>query len=555
MRLLTATTLVILTPLLAFAQAPAVPNAGTMLQQVQPVVPPVPPADAPELLIEKRHNDSLPPGTTFWVRAIRITGNTRFDTATLQPLVADANDQNLTLAQLEERAARLADYYRRRGYPLVQAIIPAQEIADGVVVIEIHEARYGTTRIDNRSAVRDSLLRATLSPLVGGQEINQDGLDHSLLLLSDIPGIAVNATLQPGETVGTADLLVSFPPAPAVSGTAMFDNYGNRYTGRERLGVTLNWNNPLHNGDVLSLSGLTSGRGLNYGRLAYESLLNGAGTRLGGAYSTLHYILGGPIESLEANGTAQEGSLWVRHPFMRTRSVNLYGQLQYDRRKLRDHIDTTAIQTDRQLDNWTASFSGDARDSLLGGGITLWRADWTTGSVDFSNTAAGFVDDVTAGTNGGFSKLTGNVVRLQRFDPKNSLYLSVTTQWADTNLDSSEKMIAGGPYSVRAYDIGAVSGDSGYLGSAEFRHELGAALRSQWQAVAFVETAHVTVNHTPWVTGQNDATLSGMGVGLNWGGPSHWNGKASIAVPIGGTPELVPDTSSSRFWIEISRGF
>lgn len=555
MKLLPGTLLILLAPIAALAQASGAPDAGSMLRQVQPATSAVPPSTGPGLRIERKNEHSLPPGEPFRVRTIRISGNTRFATATLQALVADADGQSLTLPQLWERAARLADYYHRRGYPLVQAIIPAQEIQDGVVVMEIIEARYGAIRLDNQSAVGDRLLRATLSPLASGQEIEQSALDHPLLLLSDIPGVTVNATLRPGATAGTSDLVVNLPHAPAVTGNLMFDDYGNRYTGRERFGLTLNWNNPLGNGDVLSLSGLSSGRGINYGRLAYESLLNGAGTRLGGSYSALHYILGGPLRSLDAHGTASVKSLWVKHPFRRTRAINVYGQVQFDQLELRDHIDTMAIQTDRQLDNLRFSVAGDARDVLVTGGITVWRLDWTTGRVAFDNGAAAFADAATAGTNGGFSKLTASLGHLQKLSPTDALYLAFTTQWADANLDSSEKMIAGGPYTVRAYDIGTVSGDTGVFGSAEFRHDLGAAWRSQWQAVAFLDCAHVKINRSTWVAGTNHATLSGVGVGLNWSGPSQWSGKSSLAVPIGPTPTLAPGRASARFWIEISRGF
>ena len=45
------------------------------------------------------------------------------------------------------------------------------------------------------------------------------------------------------------------------------------------------FNNPLRRGDVLGLGGLSSGSGVNYGRVSYESLLNGQGTRGGAAYS------------------------------------------------------------------------------------------------------------------------------------------------------------------------------------------------------------------------------------------------------------------------------
>jgi hemolysin activation/secretion protein len=549
MKLLPSTFLLLLAPLAAFAQ---VPDSGSMLQQVRPPSIAVPPSTGPGLRIERKNELSLPAGEPFRVTTIRISGNTRFDTATLQALVADADGQILTLPQLWERAARLSEYYHRRGYPLVQAVIPAQEIQGGVVVIEIIEARYGAIRLENQSTVRDSLVHATLSPLAAGQEIEQTALDHPLLLLSDVPGLTVNATLQPGEQAGTADLVVRLPAADAVTGSLVVDNYGNRYTGRFRGGLNVNFNNPLGNGDVLSLSGLSSGSGLNYGRVAYESIVCGAGTRVGGSYSALHYILGDTFDDLDAHGTANVFSGWVKHPFLRTRAVNLYGQLQYDQLDLRDHIEVAGIHADRHLDNWTASMAGDERDTH---GLTVWRVDLTNGRVGFDDGVAEIVDAITAGTSGGFTKVAVNAGRLQKLSPTDAIYLAFMGQWGSTNLDSSQKMIAGGPYSVRAYDIGAVSGDIGAFGSAEFRHDLGAALSSQWQAVAFIESAYVQINESPWLAGKNHATLNGMGVGLNWGGPSLWNGKASVAIPLGPNPSMAAERASVRFWVEISRAF
>jgi hemolysin activation/secretion protein len=391
--------------------------------------------------------------------------------------------------------------------------------------------------------------------LAGGQTIGQTGLDHALLLLSDIPGVAVNATLKPGETVGTADLLVNTAPSPAVSGNVVFDDYGNLYTGRARVGVTMNLVNPLQHGDVLSVSGLSSGRGINYGRIAYESLLNGHGTRMGVSYSSLRYILGGPLASLDAHGTAQMESLWAKQTLVRSRNFNLYGQIQYDQLQLRDHIDSTAIQTDRHLKNWTMSLAGDARDSPLFGGTTIWRLDWTTGRVAFDNRAAQTVDATTAGTQGGFSILNAKIYHLHRLSRKDGLFLNFSAQWANVNLDSSEKMIAGGPYTVRAYEMGAVSGDTGYLGTVEIRHELGSFWDSQWQVVAFIDSAYVIINKTAWVRGTNSATLSGAGLGLNWAGPKEWSAKICVATHVGSPPVLVTKPASAQAWIEISRRF
>ena len=549
--------LLVLLPLDALAQVtgPVVPGAGSILQQIQPPTPPAPSSSGTGLRIEREGAAKLPPSAPFEVKTIQISGSTLFDAPTLHALVADAEGKALTLSQLDELAARVTGYYRSHGYALARAIIPAQTIASGIVRMEIIEARYGKVSLDNRSRVKDQLLQDTLAPLQSGQAISQRKLDHALLLLSDIPGVAVDATLKPGESVGTSDLAVEAAPGPAVSGNVTLDSYGNRYTGRARVGGTVNFIDPLHHGDVLSLVGLSSGSGMNYGRIAYDTLLNGRGTRLGGSYSALHYILGGAFAPLNGHGTAEVESLFVKHPLVRSRDVNLYGEIQYNRLKLSDHIDISAIRTDRHLDDWTASLSGDAPDALLSGGVNTWNVAWNTGRGGFDDSAAQLADAATARTEGGFSKWTASFARLQRLSAKSAMLLTLFGQWANANLDASKKIVAGGPYTVRAYDMGAVSGDSGYVGTAELRHELGQAWQGQWQAVAFIDSAHVTVNKTAWAAGTNSATLSGAGLGLNWWGQNRWSARFYVATPIGSVPALVASTASARAWLEIGKGF
>ncbi len=543
-----------LASLSAQAAGSVVPGAGSILQEIQPPAPPLQP-NAPSLTIERLGPEQLPATTPFSVKRIEISGNTAFDTSTLHALVADGEGKTLTLDQLDDLAARMTNYYHRHDYPLARAIVPPQTIQSGIVHIEVIEARYGRIKLDNNSRVVYSLLEATLAPLQSEQIITQAAMDRSLLLLSDIPGVVVNATLTPGTADGTSDLLVNTAPSPAATGGIALDNYGNRYTGRVRLGGNLDFNNAFHHGDLLSLNVLSSGSDLNYGRVAYQGLLNGQGTRLGAAYSTLHYILGGPLAALNANGTAQVVSLWLSQPFVRSPDANLYGQIQYDHQRLRDHIDTTATQTDRHTDGWIASLTGDTIDTFLSGGINNYSASWTAGLLGFDNIAAQAADAATANTQGVFSKWNMVLSRLQRLSQTDGLYLSFSGQWANTNLDPVEQLIVGGPYSVRAYDMGAVSGDAGYFATIELRHTLEQTFHGQWQTVAFFDSGHVTVNKNVWVTGINDATLSGFGIGLNWAGPSQWTVKADIATPIGSTPAEVSSNGSVRAWLLIAKNF
>jgi hemolysin activation/secretion protein len=534
---------------------PVTPGAGTILQDIKPLAPPAPSQNEPGLQIEQEGGATPPQTAAFLVTAIHISGNTSFDTPKLHALVAEAEGKKLTLPELYERAVRISDFYHAHGYPLARAIVPAQTIRDGVVNIQVIEARYGRILVDNHSHVNDALLKATLAPIKSGQIIGQTDLDHALLLLTDIPGAVTSATLERGDLVGTSDLLVQAAPGPAVAGNVTLDNYGNRYTGSARVGGEVGLNGLLHHGDVLDASVLSSGKDMNYGRISYDSVLDGRGTHLGGSYSALHYILGDSLESLEGHGSAQVESLWAKQPLVRARDLNLYAQLQFDRKELRDDIDVSSIHDDRHLYDWVASLSGDMRDAVLSGGLNTWTLGVTWGRVGFDDPTAEQADAATAKTRGPFSQWDASFARLQRLTRQDGLYIALSGQWASVNLDPSQKMVAGGSYTVRSYDVSALTGDIGVQASVELRHDLARSWYGQWQAVAFFDSERVRVNKNVWTVGVNEATLSGAGMGLYWTGPDQLNAKTYIAARLGSSPELVGDSPTTRAWFEISKRF
>ena len=338
---------------------PVPPGVGSILQQLQPVEPPAPSPNNPGLVIDEQAAGELPQSATFPVKRIRITGNVALSLNTLHALIADSEGKSLSLSGLYDLAALITAYYHRHGYPLSRAIIPAQTINDGEVEIEVIEAHYGKIELENRSRVKDSFLQATLAPLQSGQAIEQSRLDRSLLLLSDVPGTVTAATLKPGDAAGTTDLVVQAAPGPAAASNGVtLNNYGNRYTGTALAGGELDLYSPLHRGDLLTANVMSSGHGLDYGRLLYHALLDGEGAHLGASYSALHYILGQSLASLDGYGTARVASLYAKQPLARRVDLDLYAQLQFDRKELRDDYGTSGIRTDRHLNNWTASLSG-----------------------------------------------------------------------------------------------------------------------------------------------------------------------------------------------------
>jgi hemolysin activation/secretion protein len=531
------------------------PDAGTLLQEMRPPTRPVPTQKDPSIKVDPAQSTGLPSSLPFEVKLIRVTGSTVFDTDALHALVRDLEGRRLTLSQLGEGAARITAHYQAHGYLLARAIVPAQAFSNGEATIQVVEARYGDIRLNNSSPVSDKLLRSTIASLQTGQAITEQALYRALLLLSDIPEVGVNSVIKPGAAVGTADLDIDTAYNPSPWGYASLDNYGNRYVGRARLSGASRLVNPFHHGDVLSLDGVTTGGGMNYVRLAYETLIDGRGTVVGGAYSAVRYELGDSVKALDAHGSAGVASLWARLPWVRSRQYNVYAQLGYDSKRLKDLIGASGIDTARHIDNAFLGLSGDARDDWVAGAMTAWNLGWTTGRVSFDDAAAEAFDAVSAQTKGRFTKWNASVSRLQGWSDRSSLLMSLAVQWADSNLDSAEKMTIGGPNSVRAYDIGAAAGDIGSSATVEFRHELGAFAGGWVQALAFIDSAHVRMNRSPWVPGENSATLTGAGFGVNWRTASQWKLSASIASRVGSAEALVANAASIRGWVAVGRSF
>lgn len=530
------------------------PNSGQILQETQPPNAPLPSSNL-DLNIQRPHRNRAVSKETFLVREIQITGNTSLPTSTLHELVAPEEGKNLTLDDLDALADRISEAYHTHGYPLDTAYVPAQTLQNGVVRIAVVEARYGQVALQNQSAVADHVLNATLSPLQSGQPITDYTLEHSLLLLTDIPGATVSSVVRPGTDVGTSDLLVDVTSAPRYTGSLGLDDYGNRYTDRVRLSGSFAVNGLFHQGDVLDFSGVTSGSGMNYGRIGYRYLLDGEGTVLGAAVTDLDYKLGNGLSDLRAHGTAQVASLNLSQPFIRNTAGNLYAQIEFDHKRLRDDIDIADIETNRHANSWTATVAGDQRDTT---GVTNFNLSATYGRLYFDNLYAEFADFLGPRTAGSYTKYDFSVSRLQQLDRTNALYFGFSGQWSNKNLDTSEQFYLGGPNTVRGYDVGAVSGAEGNLATVEYRHDFSLALMpGPWQASAFLDSGHVQAYKSTFFPGPNTARLNSAGLGLHWVAPDDWVMSASVAKPIGNRPVLLGSdtTTTARFWFQVQKGF
>ncbi len=535
-----------------WAQQP--PSAGSQLQQI-PLSPSLPPK-APDIRIEQGRQAPLPltDQTRVVVSSVRITGAQAFTEAALVQASGFQPQASMTLADLRGLADRVSGYYRAQGYFVAQAYLPAQDIQDGLVTLTVLEGRYGAVTVRNASRLEDGVATDLLEP-VPGDAVTIAPLERSLLLLADLPGVQVRSTLTPGASVGSSDLLLDVAPGPLVSGSVEGDNHGNRYTGRERVGASLNLNNPSGHGDVASVRVLTSGKGLNYARAAYQVQAQRA--RVGVAYAHLDYSLGKEFDSLQAHGTARIASVYGSYPLLRSRPSNLSVQLALDSKSLHDAVDTSNLSQKKKVQVAMLSLLGDHRDSFAGPAINTYGLTGTLGHVDLQEPAARAADAATARTQGAYSKLSFHVSRLQSAGDSVQFYAAASGQIASKNLDVSEKMQLGGAHAVRAYPEGESYADRGFVLTLEARYTVPVAnsVPGQVQLIGFIDTGAVTFSQNRWAPGANTRTLSGAGVGLNWSGGDDFNLKTFYAHTLGSEAATSAPEASGRFWIQAVKYF
>ncbi len=537
------------------AEPPPSATAGRQIKQI-PVSPTLPKV-APEIRIEQGSAPATTADETkIIVKSLRLTGALLLTNAKLLALTGFKSGSELSLNDLRNMAAKITEYYHKQGYFVAQAYLPAQAIKDGVVTINVLEGQYGKVTLRNQTKLSDNLANGLLGGLKTGAAILIAPLERSLLLLSDIPGVGVKSTLLPGASLGTSDLLVDLTPGELITGSIDADNHGNRYTGENRLGTTINLNNPMGRGDIATLRVLSSGAGLNYARGSYQAQINKL--KIGAAYASMKYALGQEFESLQANGTAQIASVYTSYPLLRSRHNNLYAQLAFDSKTFRDKVDSTPSVTDKKAGVLMASLNGDQREFFGSGSLSSYALTWTSGNLDLQTPSVVISDAASMKSNGRFDKLSFDAMWLQSMSETSTLYAAISGQLASKNLDTSEKMALGGANAVRAFPTGETIADQGYVLTLEARKQLPQFFDSftgQLQVIGFIDTGTVTQNKNPWVPGPNSRTLSGGGLGLTWVASNNFVVKTYYAHKIGNeVATSVPD-SPSRFWLQAIKYF
>lgn len=492
-------------------------------------------------------------GRSFKVRGISLVGNKAISTAAIEPLYRKFVGDRITEGELSELTEKISELYRANGYHLSRAIVPAQDVASGVILIKIVEGSITELVIDGESQGRFGV-RALLSPILAETPSRQQTLERQLLLLNSLPGIRVSDTSlkEIGNTTGEFRLSV-FVKSWQTYASLGIDNLGSSSVGPWQSYATGAFNSYIVAGDALTINGSTIANDpsqLGFGRIGYEAPVGVNGVRLGGSafYS----------EVRPGDWRRDYGNL------TRTQSAEL-------------HASAVPIQTQRQTLTVTLGsqftdvsegdafgplykdllrtlyFTGDYRLKDEYGGANYLTLTLRKGLDVFGASKAG--DGMLSRYGGSAQAATVNLqyARYQSLANDWSVKIAGAGQFASTQLLTSQQFYLGGSSFGRGYGNAEISGDNAMAGSFELRFDgtLNVGALRGYQIYGFAETGVV------WNVGYqytDGLSLASAGGGIRLFLAENLQADFGVGVPLSYRP-FDNVNRNPRFLFSISNAF
>lgn len=480
----------------------------------------------------------------FFVSEIRLTGATVEDPeGILKELLKRYTCRSVKVSVLTTLTDELAQACQRIGYTIPLVVIPPQEVKNGVLEIEIYLAAYDHLSISlNTSEVSDSWLEGYVDLVKKGDVIRDAELESILNNINDLPGVRARALLSPGTLSGTTDVDVEVQERKVWNSYVFIDNAGGYYSGRYRLGINAEINNPLKIGDKIIINGLVTDEETTNYSVRYEFPVGHGGTRWAVAYSQTNYE-STPSDLYDTFGESEGFSFYGLTPLFRSRAARLTLIYGYDDRAITDEYSYRAdylslldYEVDKDADVFHVGLNGNyyTPNHFLQYSLIYWNGDIKT--------------DGGAYYDGTYHKVTAELLKIF-YDGNTNYRIHVRAQHADRALDSSELFFLGGINGVRAYGNGDGNGDSGYIATAEIRRALKFLPDLEVAIFADYGVAHNRV------TDEYDH-LAGVGAGLRYAQSNDWFAQLDVAHKIEGRDDRVePGNNDLRIWLRLYKMF
>lgn len=505
----------------AHAQSDPSVVGARILRQVEPTQ-----AVLPDLKARKKivvDEPSSISGPKIEVRGFRFSGNNSFTGDQLNAALGSLVGRKLSIAELGYAADLIGKYYQDEGI-LARAVVPAQDVVDGFVAVQVIEGKLAGVEVDAASSSADSESQRTYvqAGAKPGDVINLRRIERGTLLLNRLPGNNVRTVLRAGSIEGTSSVVIVDEPSRDQNVVLSFDRSGSSRAGFERVTGSASFFPIARFGDVLNITGLAS-RGVQYARLGYTLPVGSDGLSFLISGSGLRYkLLNTP---LSLKGNSETATLGAKYPIILQSDQSVILSFESGYRRFSDRIET--LLTNRSVVFGSLGLDVMTSDALLSGGSNAFGATLTAGKTLKKYN---------------YTTLVAYVTRRQSLSTNDVIELRINGQIGSAKVDQSQMMMINGSNGVFAFgNDDDVAGRSGFVGRATYQRALGSRL----SASVFYDLGRV-YGADP----TRPKTLKGAGLGAIWRSPWGVTFDASAARAIG-----APDQFNDKIKAWISAKF
>ena len=219
------------------AVRPEQEESSVVPEEEQAVVEPGPQVDALDIPAVIDRPFDVDEGERFIVRQFRLLDAEdlpRFDVnvqevqALLEQMKSE-RPEGFTIGHLQETAEEVRSYYRKRGLILAQVIVPVQTVQEGIVDLQVFVGRLGRVLAEGDVMYSSEVLAGVFEDLIG-KPISKAEVEAALLRLTDYPGLTVFGVFQPGQLIGTADIVLKVQEEKRFDVALRVDDHGTQVT-------------------------------------------------------------------------------------------------------------------------------------------------------------------------------------------------------------------------------------------------------------------------------------------------------------------------------------
>jgi len=390
---------------------------------------------------------------TAKITKVEISKSEIFTPEELDEFINLVEGQEVTPEDLNNLIGIINDQYKKRNVLTARASLMEGDLSDGILRIELMEARIGKVYVEGNRFNRKWFLKKMISRR-DGKVLDLQSLENDLRTFNkNARSIQLSAKLKPGEEYGTTDVIINAKEKFPYHFSASYDSFGRETTGLLRGGLMASTDSLFGFQDRLT-GAINMARSSTNPFVDYNFPINRKGTRVGASYIYgNNSISSGQYKDFDLRAKTHIFSTYITHPLKDT-----------ERFQLNLNASANIKLSDASISGYKYSDFHDYNIAVGLGGRYNFNKSVLFGSVYSTN---GIIENRTMSNSNYFTKVNADGYYVHYLPKGIIATLKIGGQYSPNNIPYVEQYQIGGISSVRGYTESLLLAPSSYFVSLE----------------------------------------------------------------------------------------